>query len=128
MTRPGWSPASPARLRWPLLLRFDPDLTIRNRYGGVSIIPAAERGHVGYVHRVAKTRIDLNHVNDLGWTAQLEAIILGDGSARYVDIVSILLDRQNFKPAIQDGDGVSPLEHARDRGFTAIAQMLRRER
>ncbi len=110
-----------------LLLRFDPDLTIRNRYGGVSIIPAAERGHVGYVRRVAKTRIDLNHVNDLGWTALLEAIILGDGSARYVDIVSILLDH-GADPTIQDGDGVSPLEHARDRGFTAIARMLRRER
>jgi ankyrin repeat protein len=109
-----------------LLLRFDPDLTIRNRYGGVSIIPAAERGHVGYVRRVATTRIDLDHVNNLGWTALLEAIILGDGSARYVEIVSILLDH-GADPTIRDGDGVSPLEHARDRGFTAIARMLRRE-
>lgn len=110
-----------------LLLRFNPDLTIRNRYGGVSIIPAAERGHVDYVRRVAKTRIDLNHVNDLGWTALLEAILLGDGSARYVDIVSILLDH-GADPTIRDGDGVSPLQHARDRGFTAIARVLRRER
>ena len=110
-----------------LLLRFDPDLTIRNRYGGVSIIPASERGHVGYVRRVAETRIDLDHVNDLGWTALLEAIILGDGSARYVDIVSILLEH-GADPTIRDGDGVSPLEHARDRGYTAIARMLRRER
>ncbi|HEU5454844.1 MAG TPA: ankyrin repeat domain-containing protein [Nocardioides sp.] len=110
-----------------LLLRFDPDLTIRNRYGGVSIIPAAERGHVGYVRRMVQTRIDLDHVNDLGWTALLEAIILGDGSARYVEIVSILLDH-GADPTLRDGDGVSPLEHARDRGYTAIARMLRRER
>jgi uncharacterized protein len=109
-----------------LLLHYDPDLTIRNRYGGLSIIPASERGHVGYVRRVAKTRIDLDHVNDLGWTALLEAIILGDGSARYVDIVSILL-AHGADPTIPDGDGVSPLEHARDRGFTTIARMLRRE-
>lgn len=110
-----------------LLLRYGPDLTIRNRYGGVSIIPASERGHVAYVRRVAKTQIDVNHVNDLGWTALLEAIILGDGSTRYVDIVSILLDH-GADPTITDGDGVSPLEHARDRGFTAIARVLRRER
>jgi len=28
----------------------------------------------------------------LGWTALLEAVILGDGSADYVEIVNILLD------------------------------------
>jgi hypothetical protein len=29
-----------------VLLKADPDLTMRNRFGGISIIPAAERGHV----------------------------------------------------------------------------------
>ena len=52
-----------------VLLPADPDLTIRNRFGGLSIIPASERGHVDYVRRVVKTDIDVNHVNDLGWTA-----------------------------------------------------------
>ncbi|HEX6868840.1 MAG TPA: ankyrin repeat domain-containing protein, partial [Candidatus Limnocylindrales bacterium] len=45
------------------LLPAHPDLTIVNRFGGVSVIPAAERGHVDYVRRVATTGIDLNHVN-----------------------------------------------------------------
>ena len=108
-----------------LLLRFDPDLTVRNRYGGLSIIPASERGHVDYVRRVARTGIDLDHVNDLGWTALLEAVILGDGSARYVEIVQILLDH-GADPDIPDGDGVTALEHARSRGFDEIARVLRR--
>ena len=66
-----------------VLLPAHPDLTIRNRYGGVSVIPASERGHVAYVRRVLRTGIDVDHVNDLGWTALLEAVILGDGSAPY---------------------------------------------
>ena len=74
------------------LLPAHPDLTIRNRFGGVSVIPASERGHVDYVRRVVQTGIDVNHVNDLGWTALLEAVILGDGSAAYQEIVRILLD------------------------------------
>ncbi len=73
------------------LLPARPDLTIRNRYGGVSVIPASERGHVDYVRRVVTTGIDVNHVNDLGWTALLEAVILGDGGRDHQEIVRILL-------------------------------------
>src|SRR6185503_6019834 len=69
------------------LLPAHPDLTIRNRYGGISVIPASERGHVAYVRRVVQTDIDVNHLNDLGWTALLEAVILGDGSTAYHQIV-----------------------------------------
>ena len=61
------------------LLPANPDLTIRNRFGGLSPIPASERGHVAYVRRVVRTEVDIDHVNDLGWTALLEAVILGDG-------------------------------------------------
>lgn len=106
-----------------LLLTADPDLTVRNRYGGVSIIPASERGHADYVERVARTEIDLDHVNDLGWTALLEAVILGEGSDRWQRIVLSLLEH-GADPSIADRDGVTPLEHARNRGFTEIAQIL----
>ena len=60
------------------LLPANPDLTIRNRFGGLSPIPASERGHIDYVRRGVLTGVDLNHVNDSGWTALLEAVILGD--------------------------------------------------
>lgn len=106
-----------------LLLSVDPDLTVRNRYGGVSIIPASERGHAEYVERVARTKIDINHVNDLGWTALLEAVILGKGSDRWQRIVRSLLEH-GADPSIADRDGVTPLEHARNRGFAEIAQII----
>ncbi|WP_246051160.1 ankyrin repeat domain-containing protein [Nocardioides guangzhouensis] len=108
-----------------LLLRHDPDLTLRNRYGGVSIIPASERGHVDYVRRVSRTGIDVNHINDLGWTALLEAVILGDGSAPYQQIVRILLDA-GADPGIADQDGVTALEHARSKGQARVAAILAR--
>lgn len=106
-----------------LLLSVDPDLTVRNRYGGLSIIPASERGHADYVERVAKTAIDVNHVNDLGWTALLEAVILGEGSDRWQRVVRSLLEN-GADPSIADRDGVTPLEHARNRGFTEIARII----
>jgi ankyrin repeat protein len=56
------------------LMPAGPDLAIQNRFGGVSVIPAAERGHVDYVRRVVQTGIDVDHVNDPGWTALLEAV------------------------------------------------------
>jgi ankyrin repeat protein len=106
------------------LLPANPDLTIVNRYGGVSVIPASERGHVAYVRRVVQTDIDVNHVNRLGWTALLEAVILGDGGQDHQQIVNILLDA-GADPSIADADGVTALQHAERRGYDRIAKLLR---
>jgi ankyrin repeat protein len=108
-----------------VLLPAAPDLAKRNRYGGVSVIPASERGHVEYVRRVVRTGIDVNHVNDLGWTALLEAVILGDGSAPYQEIVTILL-AAGADQAIADQDGVTALEHAQRNDFGQLAAILQR--
>jgi ankyrin repeat protein len=72
-----------------------------------------------------RTPIDVNHVNDLGWTAMLEAVILGDGSRRYQRIVRIILEA-GADPAIADFEGVTPLEHAESRGYDVLARILRR--
>ena len=53
-----------------------PTPTRTNRFGGIALIPAADRGHVECVREILKTKIDVDHVNKLGWTALLEAIIL----------------------------------------------------
>ncbi|MBU2695413.1 hypothetical protein CCO04_09995 [Pimelobacter sp. 30-1] len=106
------------------LLPANPDLTVRNRYGGLSPIPAGERGHVDYIRRVVQTDVDLDHVNDLGWTAMLEAIVLGNGNEDYQEIVRILL-AAGADPSIADRDGVTPLQHAERRGYDAIAALLR---
>ena len=107
------------------LLPADPDLKIRNRFGGISVIPASERGHVAYVRRVVRTDIDVNHVNDLGWTALLEAVILGDGSRPYQQIVEALLDA-GADPSIADNDGVTALQHAQQSGYDELARIIRR--
>ena len=107
------------------LLPANPNLRLTNRFGGTSLIPASERGHVDYVRRVVRTDVEVNHVNDLGWTALLEAVILGDGSRRYQRIVRILLDA-GADPSIADDGGVTPLEHARRSGYDEVARLLRR--
>lgn len=107
-----------------VLLPADPDLTIRNRFGGISHIPASERGHADYVDFVLdNTDIAVDHVNDLAWTALLEAVVLGEGTERWQRIVQSLVDH-GADVSIADRDGVTPLQHARNRGFTEIAAIL----
>ena len=45
------------------------------------LIAACHYGHLETVQVLLATAIDVNHVNRLGWTALLEAVILGDGEA-----------------------------------------------
>jgi uncharacterized protein len=106
-----------------VLLPAGPDLTLRNRFGGVAVIPAAERGHVDYVRRVVQTGIDVDHVNDPGWTALLEAVVYGDGSPRYQEIVRILL-AAGADPGRADARGRTALDHARSRGHHEIVRIL----
>jgi uncharacterized protein len=100
------------------------DPAITNRYGGVALIPASERGHVEVVrYLLAETDVDVDHVNDLGWTALLEAILLSDGGQRHQEIVRLLIEH-GADVDLADGDGVRPLAHAMARGQSEIATIL----
>ena len=106
------------------VLRGDPDVALTNRFGGTALIPAAHRGHVEMVGALlARTEVDVDHVNDPGWTALLEAVILGDGGSAHTEIVRMLLEA-GADPDIADRDGVTPLEHASRSGYDDIATLL----
>jgi uncharacterized protein len=109
-----------------LALAAGADLRLTNRYGGTALIPACHYGHVETVRvLLSESAIDVNHVNRLGWTALLEAVILGDGGPRHQAIVQLLL-AHGARTQIADRDGVTPLAHARRRGQTEVEALLAR--
>jgi hypothetical protein len=99
------------------------NLKSTNRYGGTALIPACHYGHLETVKVLLGTAIDVDHVNRLGWTALLEAVILGDGGPVHAEIVRLLLAHK-ANPNIADRDGVSPLAHAKRRGYAAMAKLI----
>lgn len=107
-----------------LAIEAGADPTITNRYGGTALIPASERGHVEIVQTLlTQTDVNVNHVNNLGWTALMEAIVLSDGGPRHQRIIQLLIDH-GADVQIPDRDGITPLEHARKRRFTEIEHIL----
>ncbi|HZX85771.1 MAG TPA: ankyrin repeat domain-containing protein [Reyranella sp.] len=105
------------------MLPKGPDFGVRNRFGGNALIPACERAHVDTVAFLVTTPIDVNHVNNLGWTCLLEIVILGDGGPRHVEVTKLVL-AAGANPNIADRDGVSPLQHARRRNQREVAALI----
>ncbi|NLR68150.1 ankyrin repeat domain-containing protein [Chitinophaga varians] len=109
-----------------LCLKAGANYKIYNRYGGTALIPACERGHVEVVRTLLQDKtFPIDHVNRLGWTGLLEAIILSNGGPAHIQIVQMLVDA-GCNVNLADKDGVTPLAHARQRGFKEIAGILER--
>jgi ankyrin repeat protein len=106
-----------------LILAAGADLKDTNRHGGTALIPAAHRGHVEAVKLLVATRINKDHVNNYGWTALMEAVVLGDGGPAHTEIVRMLL-AAGADASIPDRDHITPLEHARKRGYDEMARIL----
>jgi ankyrin repeat protein len=96
---------------------------ITSRYDGTALIAAAHLGHDGVVDALIAAGAPLDHVNNLGWTALIEAVILGDGGPRHTATVKSLVVAGASK-AIADRNGVTPLMHARQRGYHAMVALL----
>jgi ankyrin repeat protein len=97
---------------------------VTSRYDGTALIAAAHLGHDGVVKALIEAGAPLDHVNNLGWTALMEAVVLGDGSARYVAIAEALLAAGANK-SIADRNGTTPLQHAERRRFQAMVAVLK---
>lgn len=107
-----------------LTIEAHADPTITNRYGGTALIPASEHGHLEVIKELlTKTDINVNHINDLGWTALLEAIILSDGNERQQQTIQLLI-QHGADVNLPDKDNVTPLQHAHIRGFKEIEEIL----
>lgn len=106
-----------------LLLAAGANLEDTNRFGGTALIPAAEKGHPENVRLLLEAGVDPDHVNGLGWTALLEAVILTDGGPVHQEIVADLI-KGGADVNLADADGVTPLAHARARGYGEIARLL----
>lgn len=96
---------------------------ITSPYSGTALIAAAHLGHVEVVKTLIAAKAPLDHVNNLGWTALIEAIVLGDGGDNHQAVVQALI-AGGADVNLPDSKGVTPLALARGRGYARIVEML----
>jgi hypothetical protein len=94
-----------------------------SRYDGTALIAAAHLGHDGVVRQLIAAGAPLDHVNNLHWTASIEAIVLGDGGPRHQATLAALL-QAGASTALADRSGATPLKLARSRGYGAMVTLL----
>lgn len=109
-------------LRVALALGGDPR-AITSPYRGTALIAAAHLGHDEVVRTLIEAGAPLDHVNNLGWTALIEAVILGDGGPRHIATVRHLV-MAGARRDIADRQGQTPLDLARSRGYAAMVRLL----
>lgn len=94
-----------------------------SRYDGTALIAAAHLGHDEVVRRLIAAGAPLDHVNNLHWTAVIEAIVLGDGGPRHQRTLAALVDA-GASLTLADRQGNTPLQLAKARGYTAMVKLL----
>ena len=65
---------------------------VTSRYDGTALIAASHLGHDSVLRQLIAAGAPLNHVNNLHWTALIEAIVLGDGGPRHQRALRALLE------------------------------------
>ena len=112
----------PALVALAVELGNRPDL-VTSVYDGTALIAAAHLGHHEVVRILIEAGAPLDHVNNLEWTALIEAVILGDGGPDHIATVRHLV-AAGADQTIGDRNGVTPLQHARALGYAEIVALL----
>ncbi|MDP3170660.1 MAG: ankyrin repeat domain-containing protein [Polaromonas sp.] len=98
---------------------------VTSRYDGTALIAAAHLGHDGVVKQLIAAGAPLDHVNNLHWTAAIEAVVLGDGGRRHqASLQALIAAGANLN--LTDRHGNTPLQLARSRGYVEMVKMLER--
>lgn len=97
---------------------------VTSRYDGTALIAAAHLGHAEVVRTLIRAGAPLDHVNNLGWTALIESIVLGDGGPRHTDTLAALVEA-GANVNLPDRTGKTPLALAQGRGYDAMVARLR---
>ncbi len=96
---------------------------ITSIYSGTALIAAAHLGNWESVQVLIEAGAPLDHVNNLGWTALMESVVLGDGGPDHVETARLLV-AAGADRSIGDNAGVTPLEHALARGYDQMVKVL----
>jgi len=96
---------------------------ITSRYDGTALIAAAHLGHDEVVRTLIRAGAPLDHVNNLGWTALIESIVLDNGGARHTATLKALVEA-GANVNLADRSGATPLALARGRGYREMAAIL----
>ncbi len=96
---------------------------ITSPYNGTALIAAAHLGHAEVVRVLIAAGAPLDHVNNLGWTALMELIVLGNGGRNHTDTLEAIV-KAGANLNIADRQGVTPLGHAKQRGYAEMVKIL----
>jgi uncharacterized protein len=96
---------------------------ITSPYEGTALIAAAHLGHAEIVRVLIDAKAPLDHVNNLGWTALMESIVLGNGGRNHTDTLAALV-KAGANVNIPDRQGITPLGHAKGRGYAEMVRIL----
>ncbi len=99
---------------------------VTSRYDGTALIAAAHLGHAEVVRTLIQAKAPLDHVNNLGWTALIESIVLGDGGPRHVETLNALIEA-GASVTVTDRNGQTPLALARARRFGDMVKLLEKK-
>ena len=96
---------------------------VTSRYDGTALIAAAHLGHVEVVRMLIAAKAPLDHVNNLKWTALIESIVLGNGGPNHTETLRALVEA-GANVNIPDGNGSTPLQLAKNRGYREMIAIL----